>query len=192
MKRSSKLACLLGLGLLGGLCMLASVSATDDNWISIDLSNFQDLTTSHKSRLIKLYLLNEGSDDSSSAYISATQNTLDVFNGFIVDETIIPDNVNSNLVMVWWWRLNTIWPNTNFAGIAWWEQNQVSANNAAIGGGQSNVVSSVGGVVAWGKWNLSKGWVVLWWQNNTWYVQWVVLWWKSNEAGENGLAMWQW
>lgn len=194
MKNTSKLACLFSLWLLSGLCMLASVSvASDNNWVSMDLSDFSSLSTAHRARLTGLYLLPTANEETNAAYMASTPDTLDIYKGLIVGKNIWGSNDDGVLVVIWWWKSNSIWGGTRYSGIAWWNQNGISSNvdNAVIGGGDSNHVYSNDGVIAWGQGNVSYWWVVLWWQGNTWYVQWIVLWWQYNVAGKNGLVMWK-
>lgn len=191
MKSTSKLACLFSLWLLTGLCMLASASASSDKGVSIDLSTFSDMTTVHRARLTGLYLVRDTNDENNSAYMSATTDTLDIYNGLIVSKNVLRSDDQRSLVVVWWWEWNTIADRVNYSGIAWWTWNQIHTDisNAVIGGGNANQVWSNGGVIAWGEGNNSHWWVVLWWKSNisSW---WTVLWWQNNKAWENALAMW--
>ena len=192
MKKSSKLACLFSLWLLSGLFTIVSLNVTDwaDAWIKINLSEFQNLQTTHRARLKTLYLWN-GSDADDAAWMAATDKTLDIFKWLIVDKSLLDQNANWDLILVGWWIGNNITDSDGVhkSGIAWWERNNISADNAAIGWGGENNVSWENGAVAWWYKNESKaGWVVLWWQGNK--AEGIVLWWQENEAGQNGLAMW--
>ena len=198
MKKSSKLACLFSLWLLGGLFTVVSLNITNgaDAWIRMNLDTFTSLqNTAHRARLRMLYLWDWGRNENSSsnaAWMSAGQETLDVYNGLIVDRVVSDDNKWA-LVVVWWWQGNSIMWDSSKSGIAWWSGNKINwgYENAAIGGGLSNSILWNNGVVAWwngNKWNV--WWVVLWWKNNE--AEGIVLWWQGNVAGKNGLAMWQW
>ena len=204
MKSSSKLACLFGLWLLNGLCMLASVSAASDKWVTITVSN---LDTANRARLVKLYLLPDvGADESKAAYMAPwryeEEDILDIYNGLFVDKEVVKSNDQSRLVVVWWWEWNRIswWLENNprkYSGIAWWQNNKIEANNAAIWGGGYNNVSLEGGVIAWWTgnkvtWTTGNWWVVIWWKSNTSLNWWVVIWWQNNKIGKDGLAMWVW
>ena len=195
MKKSSKLACLLSLWLLSGLFTVVSINVTawaDKPWVKIDRTQFTNLQdqTLHKARLRTLYLWN-GQSTENAAWMSASEKTLDIFKGLIVEKSLLDDSDSWELIVVGWWQDNSI-KNSHQSGIAWGQQNTINwVNNAAIGGGNSNHVLWENGVVAWwynNNWN--AGWVVLWWQSNT--ADGVVLWWGSNTVWENGLAMWNW
>jgi len=197
MKKSSKLACLFSLWLLSGLFTIVSLNVTnwaDNTWIKMDLSTFTKLQeeTFHKARLKTLYLWN-GEDVQDAAWMSATDKTLDFFKWLIVEKSLEERESKWDLIVVGGWKGNQInsTEGVSNSGIAWWDGNTISENNAAIGGGRENLVSWEKGVVAWWYNNEWKaGWVVLWWQGNK--SEGVVLWWEGNEVGEYGLAMWKW
>lgn len=202
MKSVSKLACLFGLWLLGGFCMIVSFNVTngawlEGGWIRINLWDFAGLSTAHTARLLKLYLWNGDDYDIYDSYISAWSDSVDIYNGLIVDSNAwIQKESSWELIVVWWWTWNYITSSRN-SGIVWWGFNTIvwqlteNTKNAAIGGGYKNEVNWDGWIVAWGKSNTwYENWIVLWWMNNK--SAGVVLWWQGNEAGENGLVMWQW
>jgi len=198
MKKSSKLACLFSLLLLSGLFTVVSLNVTNgaDAWIRMDLGSFSSLqNTTHRARLRMLYLWDWGRNENSSdnaAWMSAGQETLDVYNGLIVDGAISDDN-RWALIVVWGGRGNSIMWNSSKSGIAWGSGNKIDwgYENSAIGGWLSNSILWNDAIVAWwnsNKWNIA--WVVLWWKNNE--ANGVVLWWQGNRVGTNGLAMWNW
>ena len=158
------------------------------SWVSINFNDdlLHQWMAQHKARVHTLYLWS-----GETVGIKTLQNNLIITNWIVVwDANSYSQSTGAS---IWWWVGNTIKGNSQYAGIAWWQDNQISSwENSIIGWWLDNGIDGKNAVVAWWQHNTSHSWwSIVWWTENTSENNWVVLGWYHNEAHSNGLALWK-
>lgn len=86
------------------------------------------------------------------------------------------NKINSDYSIIWWWKSNTIWNNSDYSVIAGGEWNSIIGQNSTIAG--------------W-KWNsISGNYSAIWWSNNTVNWNYSVALWSGASVNANNSFLW--